>query len=372
MLGRARRLGFLRRDGHRLRFRRIRQLVVERGSGWHMLGFNDRLDFERVSIRCRRDSERLTSDDRRRGGSQQLAELSFGHHVVAPLLGGGEDAGFDVGVEAEGFRVELLIEVELQTAVFRQRDVELDGLLTVSGLEAVESDTRKSTRQGRVLEPFGRDLDCQRQPGFGLGFRVGEDIFDLRRFVRFLVCGRGSDCYRNWRLLNVGRRRLDRLIPGWLLRNRRHLRRRGRHGRDRRRLGCGLCDRLGRGRYRLLRRRYGRFQRHRFGMAAHLDPDVVAAARRHDREALVGVIGCGDVVVGGAELVQRRPLIERQYLAEHAGDGVGREHPRGQLDLTPGERPAKLIRRLRRRHDVRLFADVHDECVAIEAHDRVE
>ena len=107
-------------------------------------------------------------------------------------------------------------------------------------------------------------------------------------------------------------------------------------------------------------------------MPAHLDPDVVAAARGHNREALFRMIGRGDAVVGRAELVQRRPLVERQYLAEHARDRVGREHTRGQLDLAPGERSAKLIRRLGRRHDVRLFADVHDECVAVEADNRVE
>lgn len=82
--------------------------------------------------------------------------------------------------------------------------------------------------------------------------------------------------------------------------------------------------------------------------------------------------GGGDVVVGRAELVERRPLVGRQNLAEHTRDGVGREHTRGQLDLAPGKRSAKLIRRLRRGHDVRLFADMHDECVSVQANDRVE
>jgi len=55
-----------------------------------------------------------------------------------------------------------------------------------------------------------------------------------------------------------------------------------------------------------------------FPMPAHLDPDVVAAARGDNREPLLGMAGGMNVVLGRAVLIQRRTLVERQHLAEHA------------------------------------------------------
>jgi hypothetical protein len=66
------------------------------------------------------------------------------------------------------------------------------------------------------------------------------------------------------------------------------------------------------------------------------------------------------------------PLIERQDLPEHAGHRLGRQHARRQLHLAPGERSTEFVGRFRRRDDVRLLADVHDEGVTIESDDRVE
>ena len=107
-------------------------------------------------------------------------------------------------------------------------------------------------------------------------------------------------------------------------------------------------------------------------LAPHFDPDVVAAARGHDRESFFGMIRSRDLVLGRPVLLQSHTLVEREDLAEHACDGVRRQHASRQLDLPPGERPAELIHRLGSRHHVRLLADVHHECIAVEPHDRVE
>ena len=74
---------------------------------------------------------------------------------------------------------------------------------------------------------------------------------------------------------------------------------------------------------------------------------------------------CAVFVEGGA-------LVDRQNLAEHAVDGFDGEDTRGELDLAPGQRAAELTGRLGCRHDVRLFAHVHDESIAVEAHYGVE
>jgi hypothetical protein len=59
-------------------------------------------------------------------------------------------------------------------------------------------------------------------------------------------------------------------------------------------------------------------------------------------------------------------------LAEHTRDRIRRQDAGGQLDLSPGERPAELVPRFGCGDHVRFFADVHYERVAVEPHNRVE
>ena len=80
-------------------------------------------------------------------------------------------------------------------------------------------------------------------------------------------------------------------------------------------------------------------------MTAQLEPDVVAAARGHDREAIRDAGRRDDLVLDGAEFVEGLPQIGRKDLRDHAHDRVGREHARGQFHLTPGERSAVSVHR---------------------------
>jgi hypothetical protein len=46
-----------------------------------------------------------------------------------------------------------------------------------------------------------------------------------------------------------------------------------------------------------------------------------------------------------AELIERLLLIRWQDLRKHARNGIERQHPRRQLDLTPGQRSSIGIHR---------------------------
>ena len=111
--------------------------------------------------------------------------------------------------------------------------------------------------------------------------------------------------------------------------------------------------------------------RHCLRTLPHLQPHVVAGARRDHTEARVAPLGL-EIMFDRAELFERLPLIERHDLSEHAEDGFGREHARRQINLPPQERTSVLAHGRRRGHHVRLLADVQDQRVPVQADDRVE
>ena len=95
--------------------------------------------------------------------------------------------------------------------------------------------------------------------------------------------------------------------------------------------------------------------------AADLGPDVVATARRDDREVLAGELGHRrQLVLHRAELVERVLQLNRQQLRDDAVDRFEREAAARQIHLSSG------------RDDVRLVAGVHDERFAIDADNRLK
>src|SRR5262249_15860383 len=92
--------------------------------------------------------------------------------------------------------------------------------------------------------------------------------------------------------------------------------------------------------------------------AANFDPHIVAAARGDDREMLLTIFWkWRQFVLNSPELLERGARLEGQHLLEDAGDGFEGERSRGELNLTG------------RRDNVRLFADVDDEGLAVETDD---
>ena len=72
-------------------------------------------------VRCRDGRQRrlvvvvdLSRYDGGRGGSQQLAEISFGHHVVVPALRVGEHAAFEIGVQGQELFGEIAIRIDVE------------------------------------------------------------------------------------------------------------------------------------------------------------------------------------------------------------------------------------------------------------------
>ena len=77
-------------------------------------------------------------------------------------------------------------------------------------------------------------------------------------------------------------------------------------------------------------------------MAPHFNPQVVSAARGDDGEMFAGELGDRrQLVLHGAELVERAVRFRRQQLLDDSVDGVKGQAAAGEIDLS------------RRRHDVR-------------------
>jgi len=94
-------------------------------------------------------------------------------------------------------------------------------------------------------------------------------------------------------------------------------------------------------------------------MPPEFDPDVVAAAGRHDREAIAGRGGTFvQFVFDGAHLAQDAQRVGAEQLGEHALHGAEAESLPRQFDRAGG------------RDHVRLFADVQHQRVSIGAHHR--
>ena len=93
----------------------------------------------------------------------------------------------------------------------------------------------------------------------------------------------------------------------------------------------------------------------------HFRPHIVAPTRRHDRELLARKLGeRGQLVLSGAEFLERLLRFDRQQLIHDADDGIERQAARREIDLP------------RRRHDVGLLADVHHQGFAVELDDRLK
>ena len=79
----------------------------------------------------------------------------------------------------------------------------------------------------------------------------------------------------------------------------------------------------------------GRFDLNRLAMPANFNPDVVAAARRHDAEGLArregGSAKVAKIVLHRAHLVERLARLGRQQLVEHPFHGVQGERARRKL-----------------------------------------
>ncbi len=76
----------------------------------------------------------------------------------------------------------------------------------------------------------------------------------------------------------------------------------------------------------------GRFDMNRLAMPANLNPDVVAAARRHDAEGLARrECGSTKVVLHRAHLVECLARLGRQQFVEHPFHGIQGERARRKL-----------------------------------------
>ena len=95
-------------------------------------------------------------------------------------------------------------------------------------------------------------------------------------------------------------------------------------------------------------------------MPSDFNPDVVAAASGDDAEALAWceARGHSEVVLHGADVVERLARFGRQQLVEHPFHRVEGERARCQLELARGS------------DHVRAFARMEDESVPIGANDR--
>ena len=94
---------------------------------------------------------------------------------------------------------------------------------------------------------------------------------------------------------------------------------------------------------------------------ADLGPHVVAAARGDDGEMLARKLPeARQLVLRRAKLVERILKFNRQELRNDAADGFEREPAARQFNLP------------RRRNDIGLVAGVHDERLAIDAHNCME
>ena len=87
--------------------------------------------------------------------------------------------------------------------------------------------------------------------------------------------------------------------------------------------------------------------------AANFDPDVVAAARGYDVEAIVSHIR--QPMLHGAKLLERDQRLSGQQLRHHADGGVERELVCRDMERALAD------------YNVRLLADVHHQRVAIGA-----
>ena len=95
--------------------------------------------------------------------------------------------------------------------------------------------------------------------------------------------------------------------------------------------------------------------------APDLGPDIVAAARGDDGEVLAGELGHRrQLVLDGAELLERVLQLGRQQLRDDAVDRFERQAAARQIHLAGG------------RDDVRLVAGVHDERFAVDADNRLK
>ncbi len=94
---------------------------------------------------------------------------------------------------------------------------------------------------------------------------------------------------------------------------------------------------------------------------ANLDPDVVAAPGGDNRELLSGKLSrSGQLVLDGAELVERLLQLDGQKLRDDAVHGFEREPFAGQLHLAG------------RRHHVRFVAGMHHQRFPVDADDGLE
>ena len=94
---------------------------------------------------------------------------------------------------------------------------------------------------------------------------------------------------------------------------------------------------------------------------ADFNPHIVTAARGDDREAFAGEGRLRrELVLDGAELVERVEHVLRKQLRDDAVDGVERQAFARELDLARG------------RDNVRLVARVHDKGFAVDADNRLE
>ncbi len=92
-----------------------------------------------------------------------------------------------------------------------------------------------------------------------------------------------------------------------------------------------------------------------------LGPDIIAAARDDNGELFLWKVGAGpELVLGSAELVERAQHFRWQQLADDAVDRVEGEPAGGQIHLPTG------------RDDIRLFARVQHEGLAVDLHDRLK
>jgi hypothetical protein len=93
----------------------------------------------------------------------------------------------------------------------------------------------------------------------------------------------------------------------------------------------------------------------------HLGPHVVPASGGHDGELLAWkFFERRELELRGAELVERALGLDRQELIHDPDDRFEAEAAGGEIDLAGWC------------DDVRLVADVHDQCFAVELHDRLE
>ena len=95
--------------------------------------------------------------------------------------------------------------------------------------------------------------------------------------------------------------------------------------------------------------------------AANLDPHIVSAASRDNREALARKLGLSrQLLLDGAKLFENAQGVGGQQLRHDAVNGIESKPTAGQLDLA------------RRGDYVRLVAGVHHQRLAIDAHNRLK